>query len=798
MSVDIDLKAKDQMSSVLDHVMQKLGIFNKQGLAMGLAFAGINIMMQGLQQGIGMATQAVDDSIASYRRYETEIAQINTLLSTTDKEILPSLTASLEGMSLSLGRSMNELTSGFVYITKKGFDASDSLTILRESSNLARVTFSSLSDAVQATSDVLSSYNLTANDSVYVSALLADMSAKMNVSLTEVSSIIERISPTTEKAGVGLGELAQAFTTLAERGIPARMAMSSYLGIIENLSNPTQKQIDLATAQGTAYDEFSVKAFGVVGAIRNITDVAGDNVGVMKELLGGTQEYNTALTLLNANAPTGVDALKVGFDEYRKKYDVANQTDEVRVAKMKAVADAQQRAAGAALDPLGKMWDSFWQDRRLEVEDFWNFMNAPHKFGESTVMPESTRDKMRLAGQAEQEQQILDQIRERAALEKQVSDYIRDQSQAIQDVTSAKELQSQSMGLMETQRQAFVDTHKYTEALRYIPMALQDASYSTKIFDVATQNLVNNIRAHTNAIKALQDQSDAYSISEQQNSLAIMKIQYGAMGSRHGLTRDEKQQIDELEKANYGLRISIAENTLATDKIKYESLNREQIQLDQIKMKYDEIIYTITNGYMNDLAALDLNLKEKRLLIQSYCDDVIKMYSNIGAAQGMTTTATGGTPATPLGYHGTIPFWKYDTGGFVQETGLALVHKGEYVIPRSGVHAGGGGSSQVSQNVSIVIHADLHKDVDVETWGRQLGAGLASGFLAGTSSSGTTTQTPRVGRAKNSDGTTSTSMVVQGATVANLRAGRQKDQVGVTTSLPVPQPIQARSRFRVG
>ena len=87
--VALTIKAYDKASMVLGQVGGKLGIMNKQGLAMGVAFAGINMAvgaamnaLQGIQKWIG-------ESIRAFRDFEMSIAEVSTMLGDMEKEHLP-------------------------------------------------------------------------------------------------------------------------------------------------------------------------------------------------------------------------------------------------------------------------------------------------------------------------------------------------------------------------------------------------------------------------------------------------------------------------------------------------------------------------------------------------------------------------------------------------------------------------------------------------------------------------------------------------------------------------------------
>ena len=59
----VEIGVKDNASSVIDNVTKKLGIFNKEGIAMGISFALVNKAIDLAQRGFQMLTDAIVGSI---------------------------------------------------------------------------------------------------------------------------------------------------------------------------------------------------------------------------------------------------------------------------------------------------------------------------------------------------------------------------------------------------------------------------------------------------------------------------------------------------------------------------------------------------------------------------------------------------------------------------------------------------------------------------------------------------------------------------------------------------------------
>ena len=863
--VNVDLKAKDQMSSVLDHVTQRLGVFSKAGLGMGIAFAGINIAVQGVQQAVGSVIQFIGDGINQFRAFEVEMQKVQNALKGLDKTMGGDIKKTIENFAVSFGLSVHDLAAGETTILKKGFDAADSLKILQSASVLAVATFSDLSETVDAVASSLEAFNMRGKDSAYVAAILADISQRTSIGMEEISNVMERIAPVMQEAGVSIEEFAAIVGKLGEKGMPARMVMSQLMSIIQNLEKPSEEQQKIMGEMGFSYDDLTLKVYGLSGMLGILTDRTIGNADAFRTLVGGMQEANAATFIVQAGLGKSEDIYKDYFSELEQMYnDATTKTQEFEEKKRKA----RQEAIGI------KTGETFGAG----VQDFIGVaQGAINQLGALTGGLEGYLNYYKeLANAIDTANQTYDDLKVDAFISgmNQIDTEIQSQRDNLDLLTERINQYKKERDDLQGQKDTLMATHQYTEALRYIPMALEDASYMSKIFDERTRALVDSIRIQRAELKKLSDANEDLSFASQKASLEMLKIQQAAASNRGRMTREEKDRLKDLEATQLDLRIKEMENDLAATKIKREGLSQEEEELEKIKMAYGEKVYVIQDSYNKEVAALQTSIDAKNALILSHETAVDQVYTNIQLLiqgkldaidvytkdwsekmiayyQSVTGESLNATRAqakgqelkanveqavksggnqfdvidaikdTVLGRDRTpkapeIPKWKYQQGGLVQETAPALVHKGEFVIPKELVDTFLKNpremphmqlpdmrepsmpvirnqmqpveSGSCNKNVNITIHADLHKDTDVEEWGRKLGAGLASGFLDNTSS-GTTTATSRK---------TGATIVVPGTSITTalgLRTNRAG--TGVVT-IPVSQPIKNKGRFRVG
>ncbi len=181
---------------------------------------------------------------------------------------------------------------------------------------------------------------------------------------------------------------------------------------------------------------------------------------------------------------------------------------------------------------------------------------------------------------------------------------------------------------LEEQKQIVIQTHKYKEALHYIPLALRNATYTSKIFDEKTRALVDSIRIQRNEIKKLNEANRQLSIQTRASSIKQLKLQLYASQHRGRLTRNQEEQLKRLQRADLKRRIATLENEQAIDEIKDKGLTEEEKKLEQIQIVYGERVRTIQDAYQQEINALNNQINAKQMLIMDYYEYIEEAQRN--------------------------------------------------------------------------------------------------------------------------------------------------------------------------
>lgn len=738
--VNIDLKAKDQMSSVLDHVTQRLGIFNKQGLAMGISFAGINIGMQLAQQAIQGLTQYIQDGVEANRNFEASLAR----LTTSSNEFASSISNVKENLinfSYVFATDVNTLSGGLREFIRDGYNATDATTMLWKAERFAIASGNDLATTQDVLVRALHAFNLDASDLTGVINELNGITSITGMTLGDIDQILGRVAIAAQASGIGFEDLINLMYTLHETGTSNRFLASE---LTKQLGDLSKVKIEPMPANAAISVE---EKFKTIGGTVQFT------VAQVKEL---NKQFQMRLTA----------SMDIGAYFDKGTVSIARALATATELKQKLPDAYTSLSEAANASPIGAL---LYGQR---VSDIEALANAYVEY--DTQLKEATKDEADSTKTLPDIKAKLDVLT--ASLETQNAT-LATYSQKIGDLTEMRtftiDMRNATLAV-QAQQDAIKQLQRISDSYN---LSLMKNSLEIMKIQYGADTRHGLDRTQKERIAELERTNAGIQIKEQENQIAVAEIRTNGLQS----AQDKLDQIQRgHDEAMYNQQIRDLDANIKAQNELYSSLvtaiatTNKNIEIQQKAWQENQLVMTVHWA------------KEMR--------DQMNYAYGANAPPKTQAEQSGTQPAVPNppGWRSKTPFWKYQHGGIVQETAAALVHKGELIIPKNmvdsmrngnGVATSSSGGGSVSHNITITVNAEVRKDVDVEDWGKKLGAGLASGFLEGTSS-GTTTATSRK---------TGVSVIVPGTTTT-IRTGR----VGAITTLPILQPLKNKGRFRVG
>jgi len=761
--MDVVIKAHDKATGVLNRIAGKMGMTTKQGLAMGLAFKAIDLGVQAVMQ--------------AFSKMQQYITEVRTMLDIVGEQQLPNMTKGIEAMSVAFGKSAVDLARGLYQVLSAGIDAAKSMDVLRASAKLAVATLTSVETAVDAVTTVLNAYGMNAIQAKNVTEIMAKTIQLGKVRMEELANALGYIVPIAAQAGISFEEISAALATLTKQGINAQKATRGLRQVVNNLIAPSEEATIAMGEMGVAYDDLVIEAIGLSGVMEKINIATDGQIGKISMLIPNVQALSTALGLIGTQSIVFHDSLNYiesDFSALDEMFSDIATTAVFTRDQLDEFGNTVERSIGKqAFDPiqtLTTLWDTFMGVVGAGGDPMEYWSGAVDIF----------------SGVADEMGKVFDvtQITHYGAKFDELNTLIVNQEALVTKLTGRLSQYNRELGFMETTRDITIATHDWNEALHFIPLALKDASYTAKIFDINTQALVDSIRMQRHELERLSEVQRDYNRETQVNTIAMIKIQLAADQRRGRMTRNEKQQIEELQQANTQLRINTLTNQMAIDDAKRD-LSPEEERLNAIKTFYAEQIKVTNDTWNRDLELMDINIDSKKQLIDDYANpetgyiaianqnilDGIELFydewlaldnefqrkllaqnpqleGRVRAGQPSWEAAhrvVGVSPLTDGLYYaysssgrsktftdsppnvGDIVSWQRGTP-FVPQTGLAMLHKGEAVVPAAQNTGGMGGKVHVDP---MTINVNIYDNADIPHLVQKIELALQSGLLSG-------------------------------------------------------------------
>ena len=316
----------------------------------------------------------------------------------------------------------------------------------------------------------------------------------------------------------------------------------------------------------------------------------------------------------------------------------------------------------------------------------------------------------------------------------------------------------------------------------WVNLAMKDTSYLSELeaqnFDWLSDELKSHIKIVGNYTKEKKEQSKALkenNILMKENNIAIMELQLKGMSRRRGNTRAEERMIKKHQINNLKLQIDGQKDQLDIAKSGQEDIyNTSKEYIDNFFLAQEHNMYKLKDTYTEDINNLRNTIIGKEQLYENYGIKFTEAHSNLNNAislhakiaetyygteipssirktidevvtlrdEWQTTLSTMGVnavapkinlPTSPVfgaasssvDVIGSISdLFSFQRGSYyVPKTGLAMVHRGEQLIP-NGSNRGG----DITINVNMPIE-NISSEIDIQMIADRVGSAIQSRMM---------------------------------------------------------------------
>lgn len=300
--------------------------------------AGFRAMLSGMRSSFGSYTSATILTatavygIASSLRYtmsvgmefEQTMSKVqavmlsgNDILGNSDKRM-----SIVEGRVRSLAATTKytatEVGDGMFQLGQAGLSAGDAMEALPAALNLASVGMVSMGESADIATNIMTSFNLKASDLSDVVDVMASAATNSNTTVDQMANAISYVGPAAEIAGYSLRDVTAAIEVMANSGIRGSRAGTGLRRMMQSLSAPTQKGVEVLNKYGIAMKDAEGNTRSMQDVLKQFHDAMfADGVEPTQALADITATFgtyaSTAMTALIKNAD--------GFGEIRRQLD---------------------------------------------------------------------------------------------------------------------------------------------------------------------------------------------------------------------------------------------------------------------------------------------------------------------------------------------------------------------------------------------------------------------------------------------------------------------------------------------
>ncbi len=276
-----------------------------------------------------MSFQAVKGAIGVVADFEQSIAKLGAI-SGASKDKLEALKQKAEELGKSTMFSASEVAEGMNYLAMAGYKTKDILASIGDVLNLAAIGQTSLAEASDIASNILSGFNLKASETTRVVDVMTATITNANTNIPELGEAMKYVAPQARALGVSLEETAAAIGVLSNAGIKASMAGTGLSTMLLRLSAPTGRAADAIKELGIKLFDANGKFVGLKNALLQFKEkLKGASQEIKAQYLTdifGIETMKTALTL--------IDSVDSGYDKLLAKIQKSTGLTKEKVKQM--------------------------------------------------------------------------------------------------------------------------------------------------------------------------------------------------------------------------------------------------------------------------------------------------------------------------------------------------------------------------------------------------------------------------------------------------------------------------------
>lgn len=251
------------------------GKMNKAGES--LTNIGHNMSMKVTAPVVGLGTAAV----VAGMNFEEGMSKVQAISGATGEE-LDQLEAMAKDMGENTRFSATQAAEGMSFLAMAGYDTNQILSSMPGLLDLAASGQLDLGRAADIASNVMSGFNLEAEDTGKIADVLAKSAASANTSVEQMGGAMSYVAPVAAGAGIAMEETAAAIGILSNAGIQGERAGTTLRSMIASLQNPTGQTAKALEDLGLSAEQVNPSAHSLSEILKTLEKSGMDSSQAMQ------------------------------------------------------------------------------------------------------------------------------------------------------------------------------------------------------------------------------------------------------------------------------------------------------------------------------------------------------------------------------------------------------------------------------------------------------------------------------------------------------------------------------------
>lgn len=231
------------------------------------------------------------------------------------------------------------LAEGLYDLVSSGFDANESLKVLRASALAATAGLTTTDVSTKAVAAVLNAYRLPAERAAQVSDQLFKTVDRGVITFEELATNIGDTLPFAASLGVGLDEVGAATATMTKQGLGASETFTRIRNLLQTMIKPGEGLTKAIDELGYESGEALVAEKGLQGALEAVIGTTKGTKDEVAELFPNIRALGGALALTGDNADAArkdLDGMKDSAGATKRAFEEQSKSLAVQWDKLKA------------------------------------------------------------------------------------------------------------------------------------------------------------------------------------------------------------------------------------------------------------------------------------------------------------------------------------------------------------------------------------------------------------------------------------------------------------------------------